>query len=646
MLGLHKNKNATELLLWVLICLYIGIFGYISFLKYHCFSYGDFDLAVHSQTLWNILHGSIYSSILGIDFLGNHAHFILFLIAPIYLLFQSPLTLLFLQTIFLALAAYPIYLIAREELNKRLALTLVLAYLFYPALWYTNLYEFHPTVFATLFLSFMFYCFMKKYFKGFILFMSLSLLCQENIPLIIVPMGIYIIFTKREIRWATSLIVSGVIWFWVMVVKVIPYFNKDTVQFFTIYSCFGNSVSEIVWFVITHPLETARIIITSSNLSYVVSLFMQVSFFSFFSPQILIIFPVLMQHLLSKREWEHTIYRHYTAEMIPIIFISAIYGIKRFFEIPYIKRYLREGIFISIMLIAVVISNISLGPYVGLESIYKELKKDIWDYQKENFIDMVPDKAGIVATFEFLTRLSCRKNLYSFHHIVLGFHTLSDKPYQLPKEAEYALLDFNDKFTFNLFNPYFGTVDSAYMLGKSDANLRNFMQNGKWGVVDMIGSIVLLKKGYKSENILYQVLDMAPEIYNPLEAMVADEIELIGYNVCRIERLVKNQIKLSFFWRTLNGTKKDYGCFVDIVDRDGEIAYTFIKPICYRIYPPYVWQEGEVVKEDYILFVLDKAEDGYFFKMGIFDYKDSKFYRFASSVPDAVDDSGRINLKI
>lgn len=645
MSGFSKDKIAiADILVWALISSYILFFGYISFLRYRCFDYGDMDLAIYSQMLWNIIHGSLHSTIIGVNLLGHHAH-VLFLIAPVYFLFQTPLTLLFIQTFFLAIAAYPIFLIAREELNPKMALAIVVIYLLYPALGYTNMYEFHVPVFATAFLAFMFYYFKKADFKGFVLFMLLSLLCQENISLIIIPVGIYAFFVKKGIKWAAVPILSGGVWFWIMVGKVIPYINKDTVAYFSIYDQMGNSISEIAKFMITHPVHVAKIIITRWNMVFLLALFMPLCFFSILSPQILIILPVLMQHLLSKRLLEQTIYGHYTAEMIPIIFISAIYGIKRFFKIPYIKRNLRQGIFISIILVSAIISNICLGPHIRLIVEHKQFRRDIWDYQKQYFINMVPNDAGVVATFEFLPRLCHRKNLYSFHQVVSGFYTLSNKPFQLPGQVKYALLDFNDIFAFGYLNPYFGPITSARLKGKSDVNLRNFIQNDNWGVVDMVGSIVLLKKNYITKYILYQVLDELPEVSNPTSAIAEGEVELIGYDVGDKENTKKNQIELTFFWRALKETKRDYGCFIYILDKEGKTKYRFIKPICYRIYPCYAWQREKVIKEDYKLLLPQDAKEDFSIKMGIFDYKNKENYRFVSSVPDAVDD-GEVNLRI
>src|ERR1700733_7314932 len=80
--------------------IYVLLFFGSCCLKYYGFTYDDFDLAVHDQIVWNILHGNIFNSILGVDFLGNHVHFISFLVAPLYWCVPHPLFLLFLQTLF------------------------------------------------------------------------------------------------------------------------------------------------------------------------------------------------------------------------------------------------------------------------------------------------------------------------------------------------------------------------------------------------------------------------------------------------------------------------------------------------------------------------------------------------------------------
>ena len=135
--------------------LYAALIGIVCHMKFVHYGYTDFDLAVHAQSVHGILHGRFQSSILGVPFLGNHMVLILFLLAPLYAVFSSPLLLLHMQTICLASGAWPIYRLARQELPTPWAIWLSLLYLVYPPLVLMNLYEFHPIALASALLLWM-----------------------------------------------------------------------------------------------------------------------------------------------------------------------------------------------------------------------------------------------------------------------------------------------------------------------------------------------------------------------------------------------------------------------------------------------------------------------------------------------------------
>ncbi len=125
-------EKYSDKLIWFFIAYYILIFSYISSLKYHSFGYLDWDFASDIITLWNSVHGRIfYYPFLEQIIFGAHLYLIILFIIPIYAIFQHPLTLLFLQSIFLGLAAYPLYLLAKLKLNKTFALAVAGIYLIY-----------------------------------------------------------------------------------------------------------------------------------------------------------------------------------------------------------------------------------------------------------------------------------------------------------------------------------------------------------------------------------------------------------------------------------------------------------------------------------------------------------------------------------
>lgn len=594
-----SKKNNYTYIVWALISCFILILSIICFRRYYCFDYIDMDLAAYNQIIWNIVHGSFYSSMLGVNFLGHHAHFILFLFAPFYFIFQTPLFLLFLQIVFLGICAYPIFMIAAKELDPGLALSLVIAYLIYPAMGYTALFEFHVPVFATAFLTFMLYYFIKQKFKLFALFMILSLLCQENIPLVIIPFGIFAFFKKRSMKWWLLPLLSGCVWFAAIVGWLMPYLNKNTVQFVTIYGHMGDSLPEIIGFIISRPLTVIKMMLGAQKVKFLFQLFAPLCFFPLFDVHILISGLLFVQHLLSSRSPEYMIEYHYDAEIIPFIFISAVYGIKRFMNWPFVKRYLRSGLIAAMLLTVSITSAVSFGPFIEIAVDKYKTTKDVWDLQKERFLEMIPAEASIVATFEFLPMLSNRKHLYSFHHVVHGFYTLSRVPYKLPGGVEYALIDVNDPIGVNAF----------YKRGRSEANIADFFNSNNWGIVELLDNLILLKNNHKSDKKFFKILKGPPDMQIDVNAVINDEISLLGYDIAQVSFIKGgSSVKLKFFWKALKKVETDYRMIIEINDEHGKLRYQTIRPLCYRIMPSYMWKMDSVIQENYQLLIPEDIE--------------------------------------
>ena len=112
------DKHTTAILL-ISILLYTIFFSLLCLFKYFNFYYDLLDLAIINQVFFNSASGDFFaSSIHPTSYLGDHFAPILFLILPVYFIFKSPITLLFIQTIIIALSAWPLYLIAKNILNK------------------------------------------------------------------------------------------------------------------------------------------------------------------------------------------------------------------------------------------------------------------------------------------------------------------------------------------------------------------------------------------------------------------------------------------------------------------------------------------------------------------------------------------------
>lgn len=584
------------LMLSFLTAAYILYFYFICVLRYRAFNYADFDLAVHAQTVYNMLHGSIQSSILGIPFLGNHLNFILFLIAPIYALFSTSLTLLFFQALFVGLGVIPLFLLAGQVLDKKFALLFCILYLVYPAVPFIIQYEFHPVSFIIFFLLFMFYFFEKSRFIPFLCVMFLSLLCKENISLGIFFFGLYVLFFRKR-SWKWSIVPLAVSLLWLIIgINILHSFNQGTIDFNYIYSHIGKTMPEVVINIFRHPGITSRYIFAQEDKKFLFQLFFPLGFLSLLSPKVLFIsLPFLLQQLLSIRLEDHTIEYHYVAKLIPFLFISAIYGLKSALKVRFINRY--KVMLMGFLLIATAISNFHFGllPKIPEYFFSRYTMKDI-SYIKQEFVDRIPRDSSVVATFEFLPKLSQRKDVYSFHTAYTGKYTLSKRDYILPEDIEYALINFDDYLTF-----------TGFYLSEQYKRLQDFFAGDKWGLIAIADSIGLFKKGEKTNLSLYQILEEATTL-SSTRFLIEDNIIALGYNIENKNVAAGDVVHLSFLWECLQETEKDYGIAFALVDKEGKLLHQYNHPICYRIYPTFAWKKGDIIKENIWVFVPSKAK--------------------------------------
>jgi uncharacterized membrane protein len=609
-LAMADPKNRFhELLLFISIGFYVIFFSVISYLKFVSFSYGDYDLAYFDQIVWNILHGSVFSSILGIVFLGNHVQLIWFILAPLYWLFPHPLTLLFLQSFFLGAAAYPLYLLAKRFLGSKWGVVTALFYLLYPAVAFLNLFEFHPSAFLPLLLFSVLYFFHAKRFLPFLVFLFLAVSCQENIALAALAMGFYALFFRYSRRWVITPMLFGGIYLLFCLKLIIPSLNNDTSQFFSLYHHLGGSIPEILVNFFKHPVAVARFLISPPRLRFLADLFGPLSFVPLLGPlPLLSALPLFAQHLLSARTSQVMIQTHYTAELIPFIFLGFIFGIKNLLRLVFVQKYQR--LFILILSVFFGAFSYFRGPYFQLPRMIRtEFRKDIYDRRKDYLLTKIPADASVVATFEFLSHLTHRKELYSFHHQYTGRYTLSSKPYRLPETVRYALLDFNDSLTFRGFYQPDGYKNILELLGR-----------GKWGAVEARDATVLFVRGVSDNYKLYRVLSGEPEPQHKMRALVDDEVAFLGFDVG--EGADRNFLHMTFYWKSLKTTQKDIHVFIHFSDENGRIRYEIFRPVCYGIYPTHAWIPGEWIGEDvYLTVPPDLVPGRYTMSMGFYDYK-------------------------
>ena len=485
--------NNRRVLLGLGVCAIVFfIWCILLFYKYDHFGYSDWDLAFFTQACWQLLHGSQFTSITGINYFGDHSYFITLLILPFFALVPHPLTLVMLKLIAYLVAVYLFYKIVLEALGQKAALVLMVLYVIFPANIFSILYEFNPESFAPPILFWMFIAFQKQQWRSFLAASVLLMLIKENMSLLVCTFGVYGLLSKKcppKIAWFSMFLGAAV--FYILVVYVVPYFRHLTYHAFIVrYAYLGHSVGEIVFNVFTHPQKGAAFVFSALNRRYILSLFGPLLVPALFGWQLLFLAaPLLLQHLLSNAGQEHTIYYHYGLTIAPFIFLATMR------TLSLCRRKFSRRIFNAILFLLMALSIRDLSGYV-VPFMYKLNRHfDHLDAVRWVFIEAIPPQEGVIATFDYLAPLSLRKNLYSFHKVYDEFYQnpkkikLSElntgKPFVLPDQVHYALIDFKD-----------GWIRDSFKLRPqiTSERIQAFLQKSHWQIIKRYGSLVLLKR--------------------------------------------------------------------------------------------------------------------------------------------------------
>ena len=510
-------KRKTVVLLCVAILLYISIFSYLAILKHYAFKSTTWDLGIYEQVLWSTANsGRVfwYTPEIAINpsgsFFGIHFSPFLFLVLPVYAIFQYTETLLILQVVFLALAAVPLYkLVLLERRSHRQALAFASVYLAYPPIFEMIFFDFHVQSFLPFLFFFAFYYFKKEQWGRFLLFVVLSLMVIEFVPLIVVFFGLYGLwvnrrklsqfvrasnfrefFFDRPVLFSIITIVLGTAWFFIAV-SITSTFNP-TAPPHPNWKAFGDPVhnlSGVIINVLTNPVKALWIIITPADpkILYVFGLFAPVAFLSFLDlPSLMIGLPWFLVAFLSNYPPYYTpIGYQYVAFVAPFIFVSAIYGFGRLFAARgLVAASARIGGFFGriskirhwkglLAILLVFIVSIAYIAAFGVGVTFPVVTGH--DRLLQNFVTLVPSNATILTQNDIFPHLSRR--LYGF---VGGS---SPESLLSSTDLEYILIDASSPWCDDLLS------DLIY----------NLTRNTRFGVQYAADGIWFLNRSYSGE---------------------------------------------------------------------------------------------------------------------------------------------------
>ncbi len=385
----------------------------------HAFDLGIFDQVMYyaaqrGEMLFTVVHNPPES------FWSVHFSPALYLLTPFYALYQDARTLLVLQSVLLGSGAVVLYLLTLHLTRRTLlALTLSVSYLLFAALHGVNTFHFHEVALAPLFLLLTLLFLETNRLPFFWLFLVLSLLIKEDVPLTGAAIGLYILAQKRYmLGFAVTAVCTAA--FFVIVEVLIPHFGSG--DYNLIAGRFGDVVAPgseglvgVALTGLTNPLYVLTYILGNPHkLAYLGYLFVPVLFLPLVAGRAwLVILPALATALLSSFRGQFDIGNQYPAVVIPLVFFLAAKGLGKVPRVHHVG--LAAALFASSLLM-----NYQYGalPPAELLLTRRSVVHAPTPFQGKLYamLARIPPRASVAATGTFVPHLSARDTVQMLPH--------------------------------------------------------------------------------------------------------------------------------------------------------------------------------------------------------------------------------------
>jgi uncharacterized membrane protein len=286
------------------------------------------DLGIFDQAVYLISQGQTpFSSFLGFHIIGDHAAWLFYPLALLYKISPNVHWLLGVQAIALAGGAIPTWYLARlGGLKPEQSVAVVATYLLFPVVFNTNLFDFHPEVFALPALLTAILAARLGRVIWFVLAIIVILGCKSIMALTVASLGFWLlVFDQRRLCGAIAL-VAGIAWFLLATEAIIPSFGGGQEVSLARYAYLGGSALEIAKNVFLKPGAVISVVFSWLNLKYLVLLFLPVIWG--LSPAHLTplvgAFPALALNLLADYEPQKSLVYQYSLPILPFILVAII----------------------------------------------------------------------------------------------------------------------------------------------------------------------------------------------------------------------------------------------------------------------------------------------------------------------------------
>ncbi len=570
-----------------LVLVYLLTFGILSTLRYLAFKMGDlyisssWDLAQYSQLTWNSMHGRLFENTIVFDaplILGKTFVPIILAFVPLYGLWSDPIVLLILQTSALAASAMPIYWFAKPRIGRVLALGFGVAFLIAPGLASINLHEFHEAPLMTFLLAYAIFFLLRRHSPGFLICLGVALLVKEEVAIIAIVLGIYILLVQRQWRLGSAVTLVGVASSILLLQYIIPffrgaefgagfyYFSSGSVALGSSrYSYLGTNLSQIIVTLIARPDIVIPRLLMPEKIAYVLQLLIPLGLLPLIAPEVMLLaVPTLGYSLLSSLDAQYSIHYWYFAPILPLIFYAAIVGTQRILH-RWTRHLSSPRLYIAKVTLLIYLMSASIVSYcfysVGPFARYFQPERYVLTehaLRRNALIKSIPPSVSVATEMDALAHLSGRRFIY-----------------EVPVVPDYRQLDYLvADTTSSWYEPHRKIWDNLFATGYFEI------------LSQQDGMIVAQRRAVESS----------------LQIRFGNTLTLLGYTLPQTDTLRGGTtVRPIVTWRADQPITEPYTMTIQIIDLRGHVWATIEGQPQSGKLPTTRWESGKEIGDQYAI---------------------------------------------
>lgn len=418
-LELSKINISYKICLIVAIALFLFttvFFSYYTSLRYQNFQNATFDFGIFAQMFENMATTGAPTTTVERSYEMSHfgVHFspVFYLLLPGYMIFRSPLYLIWAQSLCVALGVFAVYLISKKlGLSGKVTLAFEIIYAFYPCLFNGCFYDFHENKLLTTIILFLFYFIISE--KTIItLVMSLLLLSvKEDAAIYLIVIALYVLISRKKYMLGSLMLSLAVIYF-IIAQKIVASLGEEGVMMWRLSDYFVNgeegffSVFKSILFDVGYLI---KMMFTADKFPFIIWMFLPLMFTPFAQNKVsnlILLLPIIPINMMQSWQYQYNIDYQYTYGVAALIIFCAMLGIMN------LKGNIRRIALVMSLMMCLTLATSTLSPKIknnaSYENFYGEQTDDI-----EELLSTIPKDKSVTAGHFIMPHLYFVKEIYT-----------------------------------------------------------------------------------------------------------------------------------------------------------------------------------------------------------------------------------------